>query len=149
LAADTKIEPQYEDENAVYSIDPNRLTKWETHIRSAVEAFRFVAAPYTIPVEPAVYKLLSAYRNIHVDQVRGDLHDVRNFVHRWREQAWRIAINLHLGLHGVDCIKHQLSADTFKNAIVITLFFSQELLKILQRQRAAGPRRSWRKFWNF
>jgi hypothetical protein len=137
LAVDSRMQVQFEDEETVYSIDPALLTKWAEHIQAMVDSFRFVQTPYTIPVEPAVYKLSSMFHNANVWLIRGELSDIQSFVIRWREQAWRVAINLHVGLHGVDCFKpsRPITAKTFADATQIVGFFAKEQQRILQRSR--------------
>jgi len=135
LAVDTKMMVQYEDKNTVYSIDPNLLANWSAHIRAQVSAFRFVKTPYTVQAEPAVYPASSEFYNSVVDLIRGELSDVQSFAIRWREQAWRIAVNLHSGIYGVGCFKHPLTPHTFADAILIAGFFAREQLRILRRFR--------------
>lgn len=56
---------------------------------------------YTITATPEARLRLESYFNEIVDRRKaGELADVSQYASRWCEQAARIAITLHAGLHG-------------------------------------------------
>ena len=69
-----------------------------------------------------------------------DLRDVTTYAARWNEQAWRIAVCLHAGLHGEDAGGRMLAADTAASAIALADWFAGEQLRILARGRHAARR---------
>jgi hypothetical protein len=108
-----------------------------------VKMFRFAEEPYWIDVEPEVRKLSRDYFNRCAAKARGTLCDVDSFALRWRERAWEIAINLHMGIYGVQWADHpaRLSAATFSNALLITDFFAERQLEVLQRPRVEAQQK--------
>ena len=123
------------DESTLPEVDPVIMQGWNQHIRTLVKNFRFAQEPYRINVEEAVRTLSRKFHNDIVDQIRGGLWDVDAFALRWVERAWEIALNLHVGLHGVDCYQHLLSKETFANAILISNYFADRQLEVLNAMR--------------
>jgi hypothetical protein len=136
LAADSKMEAQYEDENTMPEPNPDIMQAWNSRIRSLVKTFRFAEESSWIPVEAEVRGLSRDFHNEIVDRVRGELADVSAFAMRWVERAWEVSLNLHSGIHEGECYRHPLSAETFSNAILIVRFFMAEQLDVLQMSRA-------------
>jgi len=62
------------------------------------------------------------------------------FVCRWTEQAWRVALVLHVALHGTKAIEERLSLETARNAICIVDWFSQHQLALLTGGRNTTQR---------
>jgi hypothetical protein len=54
---------------------------------------------------------------------------------RWVERTWEIALNLHVGLHGVDCYRQLVSKQTFSNAVKISNYFADRQLEVLNAMR--------------
>jgi hypothetical protein len=77
------------------------MEQWNQHICALVQNFRFAKEPYWIDVEEGVRALSRKFHNEIVDQIRSGLWDVDIFALRWVERAWEIALNLHVGVHGV------------------------------------------------
>jgi len=65
----------------------------------------------------------------------GELSDVRSYVKRWAEQAGKVALCLHAGLHGADAANHPPDEDTMRNAIGIVEWFSRQQLESLDQTR--------------
>jgi hypothetical protein len=84
--------------------------------------------------------MMKEHHNQIVEQRLADLRDVTTFAARWNEQAWRIAVCLHAGLHGEDAGGRMLAADTAASAIVLADWFAAEQLRILARGRHAARR---------
>jgi hypothetical protein len=93
LAADSRLEVQYEQDSENPMPNEEIMAGWNAYIRSLVKTFRYAAEPYEIPVGPEVRKLSREYYNENVDLIRGSLPDVSSFAARWTEHAWGIAQN--------------------------------------------------------
>jgi hypothetical protein len=78
-----------------------------------------------------------------VKRRRSDLRDVTIYAARWDEQAWRIAVCLHAGLHGAHAHEHTLDLDTAKRAIELADWFASQQLEILSASRDKARREKW------
>jgi len=125
----------YEDETTLPEVDPAVMEGWKQHIRALVKNFRLAEEPYWINVEEGVRALSRKFHNDIVDQIRGGLWDLDAFALRWVERTWEIALNLHIGLHGAECYRHVLSNDTFAKAILISRYFANRQLEVLNAMR--------------
>jgi hypothetical protein len=135
LSADTKMMVHYESEENLAPPGKAIMEAWDSYIREVVEMFRFAEESYSVVAAKEVHQLSRQYYNQIVDQVRGDLADVKTFAMRWCERAWEIALNLHIATYGVDGCANQLSKETFENAIRISRFFGEQQLEVLRRPR--------------
>lgn len=135
LAADSRIKILYEDETTLPEVDPVVMQGWNDHIRALVKTFRFAEKPYRTEVEEGVRALSRKFHNDIVDQIRSGLSDVDSFALRWVERAWEIALNLHVGLYGIECHRHPLSKETFDHAILISRYFADRQLEVLNAMR--------------
>ena len=86
---------------------------------------------------------MNAHYNAIVKRRRGDLRDVTIYAARWNEQAWRIAVCLHAGLHGAHAHEHKLELDTVKRAIELADWFAAQQLEILSASREKARRELW------
>lgn len=59
------------------------------------------------------------------------------------EQAWRIAVCLHAGLHGAHAHEQRLELDTAKLAIELADWFAAQQLEILSVSREKARRETW------
>jgi hypothetical protein len=137
LAADSKMQILDETEESEPDPDSDIMTQWNDHIQGLVKMFRFAEEPSFLAVEPEIRKLSRDYFNKCAAKARRTLSDVSSFAIRWCERAWEIAINLHMGIHGVKWADNpvKLSVATFKNAMLISDFFADRQLEVLQRPR--------------
>jgi hypothetical protein len=135
LSADSRMKILYEDETTLPEVNPSVMEGWNQHIRALVKNFRLAEEPYWINVEEGVRALSRKFHNDIVDQIRGGLWDLDAFALRWVERAWEIALNLHIGLHSAECYRHVLSNDTFANAILISRYFANRQLEVLNAMR--------------
>jgi hypothetical protein len=60
---------------------------------------------------------------------------IDNFVARWTELTWRVALVIHAIRYGIECDKYALSSETYAGAVAITKIFFLEQLKVLQALR--------------
>ncbi len=112
-------------------------------IRTLIETYRLADEPFTIEATSEALEALNAHYNGIVKRRRSDLRDVNIYVARWNEQAWRIAVCLHAGLHGAHAHEHMLELDTAKRAIQLADWFAAQQLEILSGSRDKARRETW------
>jgi len=96
---------------------------------------------HTIQATPEARRRLETFFNEIVDRRKaGELADVSQYASRWCEQAARLAITLHAGLHGATAHQHPLEVETAENAVKLAKWFADQQLNLLAkgRQAAAG-----------
>jgi hypothetical protein len=103
-----------------------------------IQTFRMAGEPFTIEPAHEARQMMKEHHNRIVARRLGELRDVTTYAARWNEQAWRIAVCLHAGLHGEDAGGRMLSADTAASAIALADWFAGEQLRILARGRHAA-----------
>ncbi len=111
---------------------------YRTLICVLLETYRMGGEAYTIEPTPAALELLNAHHNMIVDRRLNELHDVTSYAARWTEQAWRLSVVLHAGLHLGCAHERLLGASTAQAAIVLANWFAAQQLAIL----AAGRKRA-------
>jgi hypothetical protein len=116
------------------------VNAWALLVGKLIKTFRFASEPVTIEPAPEVLQLMDAHCNRIVERMKTDLQDVDSYAARWNEQAWRIAVCVHAGLHGKDAGGRKLTAETAASAIAIADWFAGEQLRILARGRHAARR---------
>jgi hypothetical protein len=84
---------------------------------------------------------MNAHHNEIVKRRRTDLRDVTIYAARWNEQAWRIAVCLHAGLHGAHAHEHKLELDAANRAIELADWFAAQQLEILFASREKERRK--------
>lgn len=113
---------------------------WEMRVSELIHAFRMASEPFTIEPTPEARQMMKEHHNQIVERRNGELRDVTTYAARWNEQAWRIAVCLHAGLHGEDAGGRMLEADTAASAIALADWFAGEQLHILARGRHVARR---------
>ena len=113
---------------------------WAMLMGKLIQTFRMAGEPVTIKPTPEARQMMDAHHNLIVERRLADLRDVTTFAARWNEQAWRMAVCLHAGLHGADAGERMLAADTAGSAIALADWFAGEQLRILARGRHAARR---------
>jgi hypothetical protein len=113
---------------------------WATLVDKLIQTFRMADKPFTIEPTSEARQMMNDHYNRIVTRRLTDLRDVTPYPARWNEQAWRIAVCLHAGLHGEDAGGRMLAADTAASAIALADWFADEQLRILARGRHAARR---------
>jgi len=113
---------------------------WAAQVKTLVLAFRMASEPFTIEPTPEARQMMNDHHNRIVERRLGELRDVTTYAARWNEQAWRIAVCIHAGLHGETAGGLMLTADTAASAIALADWFAGEQLRILARGRHAARR---------
>ena len=121
-------------------IPADTVNAWAALVGSLIETFRMAGEPFTIEPAPDARRMMDAHHNAIVERRLAELRDVTTYAARWNEQAWRIAVCLHAGLHGEDAGGRMLSADTAASAIALADWFAGEQLRILEGGRHAARR---------
>ena len=94
---------------------------------------------YTITATPEARQRLEDYFNEIVDRRKaGELADVSQYASRWCEQAARLAITLHTGLHGATAQQYPLDLETAENAVKLAKWFADQQLDLLTKGRRAA-----------
>jgi len=94
---------------------------------------------FTIKPTPEARQRLEAFFNEIVDRRKaGELADVGQYASRWCEQAARIALVLHAGLHGAAAHQHPLVLETADNAVKLAQWFAAQQLNLLAKGRRAA-----------
>lgn len=121
-------------------IPADTVNAWAALVVSLIETFRMASESFTIEPTPEALRILDAHHNEIVERRNWELRDVTSFAARWNEQAWRIAVVLHAGLHGEHAGMQAMSTETAASAIAIADWFADEQLRILTRGRYAAHR---------
>ena len=116
------------------------VNAWAALVGSLIDTFRMAGEPVTIEPTPEARQMMHAHHNQIVERRLAELRDVTTYAARWNEQAWRIAVCLHAGLHGEHAGEWTLAADTAASAIALADWFAGEQLRILARGRHAARR---------
>ena len=126
--------------DGVEGIPPAIAEAWGKLVRQFLNTFRLAPEPFTIEPTPEARQMMKEHHNQIVARRLDDLRDVTTYAARWNEQAWRIAVCLHAGLHGEHAGERMLAADTAASAIALADWFAGEQLRILARGRHAARR---------
>lgn len=91
---------------------------------------------HRIEATPAARDRLVAYFNEVVARRKaGDLSDVSQYASRWCEQAARLVVALHAGLHGAEAHRHPLALETAASAVHLAEWFAKQQLNLLAKGR--------------
>ena len=121
-------------------IPADTVEAWAALVKALIQTFRMAGEPFTIEPTPEARQMMNEHHNRIVERRLGELRDVTTYAARWNEQAWRIAVCLHAGLHGESAGERMLAADTAASAIALADWFASEQLRILARGRNAARR---------
>ncbi len=110
---------------------------WEELVKMLLETYRRREDCEALIVEPSpeAEERLRNYQNSCVDLQLSTYSDIPTIAGKWGENAWRIALNLHMAEHGVNAIETDLNYDTAERAIQIMNWFSKEALRLVAPAR--------------
>lgn len=112
---------------------------WRRLVGELLSSFRLAREPWIIEPSEEATAVLKDHFNLIVSRWHsGELRDVASFALRWTEQAWRISVCLHAGIHGEQCVKLPVDASTARNAISLADWFVEEQLRMLAGRRLAS-----------
>jgi hypothetical protein len=112
-------------------------------VRGLIDTYRLADEPFTVEPTTEALDALNAHHNEIVKRRRTELRDVTIYAARWNEQAWRVAVVLHAGLHGAHAHEHKLKILTARQAIEIADWYAAQQLEILSASREKTRRRIW------
>lgn len=137
FAMDCKLKMQPELPEGHDPINEELTAKWNKEIKALYHKFRCAKEPYTVQVAREARIRARRHYNAIAFMVRHHrLSDIDNFVARWTEITWRVALVIHAICYGTECDKVVLSGETYDGAVAITKIFFLEQLKVLQALRA-------------
>src|SRR5439155_24250305 len=142
LACHTRCEAQ-EIVKGTPEIPANLENNYADLIRGLIETYRLADKPFTIEPTSEAMEAMIAHHNAIVRRRRADLRDVTIYAARWNEQAWRIAVGLHAGQHGVQAHEYRLEIHTANRAIELADWFASQQLEILSASRENARREIW------
>ncbi len=112
-------------------------SEWEKLVKTLLTSFRCKEDGELQIVEPSpeAEKLLRDYQNSCVDLQISTYSDIPTIAGKWGENAWRIALNLHMAEYGLNAIEAPLSREIAEKAIRIMKWFSKEALRLVAPAR--------------
>ena len=109
---------------------------WRKLVTEVLCRFRMLNTTQFIKCDEEAVSVLDDYREtVRLRQI-GPMRDISSFAARWNEQAWRLALVLHVGTHGAMARNFSLSSATAKAAVRIQEWFVQQQIAILEQGKA-------------
>jgi len=139
LVCHTRAQPRPIVDGA-QGIPASTANAWALLVGTLLQRFRLASEPSIIHPSPEALAAMNAHYNAIVARRLTDLTDVSSYAARWNEQAWRIGVCLHAGLHGDAADKHRLELGTAQDAVTLAEWFTQEQLAILAGGREQAKR---------
>ena len=118
---------------------PEMVEAWDAAIRELLLTFRAshnTTARIIIPEPKALAVYIGHFNAIVRRCNHGELRDVKSFASRWTEQAWRIGLCLHAGLHGKASPNSPLAEEVAICACELANWFVEQQLAILAKSRS-------------
>ncbi|MGO9585165.1 MAG: DUF3987 domain-containing protein [Limisphaerales bacterium] len=122
-------------------ISESILADWSSLVSDLLGSYHQPATQHVLQPTPEARQRLVDYHNAIVERRHAELRDVTGFAARWAEQAWRLAVVLHAGLHGTEAHTHPLDSATAENAVRLADWFADEQLDILAKGRHEAARK--------
>jgi hypothetical protein len=113
-------------------------TQWSQTIADLLAKFHAADKPHRITPMPEALVALNDYHNRIVERRDTDLADMGAFAARYAENAWRLSVVLHAGLHGQDAHNQPLHPETASNAVRVVEWFVASQRDILAKGRHAA-----------
>lgn len=135
LCCHTQATPQRIVEGEAQAVSDGIRGQWAKLIAGLLATCHATSKPHHVQPSPQAKSLLDDFFNTVVERRANELADVGQFASRYGEQAWRLALALHAGLHGADSINHALDAETAQHAIAVVQWFVDQQLNVLARGR--------------
>ncbi len=112
------------------------LARWSALATDLLATYRQPGVRHVLQPTPEARQRLVDYHNAIVERRSTELRDVTGFAARWAEQAWRLTVVLHAGLHGAEAHNnHPLDSTTAECAIRLAEWFAASQLDILSKGR--------------
>ncbi|WP_395733472.1 DUF3987 domain-containing protein [Prosthecobacter sp.] len=132
----SNAEPLFEPET-LCSINPGTLDRWSQLVCQVAESFHETSTPFRIEPSPEVRRRFREYHNSIIKERRSDgsLFDVSSFAARWNENAWRLALIIHVGQFGAKAHQFPLTILNAERGIYLMKWFATQQLKIISAER--------------
>ena len=143
LLVETGARMQHMDPDNVATIPEAVTQTWARLVRAILERYR-QADHEREAVQPSqdARRVIAGLFNRGVNEVHsGLMRDLESFVARWAEQAWRIALILHVAEHPADAEAHPLTAETASAAVKTVEWFCLQQTRLLARGREEKRRK--------
>ena len=138
LVCPTLAAPQKIVEGQTHAVSDSVRSQWVGLILGLLATYHTAEKAFRIEPSPEAKRLLDDFFNSVVDRRTDELSDVGQFASRYGEQAWRVALTLHAGLHGQDAHNQSLHSETATNAVRVVEWFAASQLDILAKGRRAA-----------
>jgi len=122
-------------------ISESILADWSNLVGDLLSSYHQPGTQHVLQPTPEARQRLVDYHNATVERRHAELRDVTGFAARWAEQAWRLAVVLHAGLHGAEAHTHPLDSTTAENAVCLADWFANEQMDILDKGRQEAARK--------
>lgn len=112
-------------------------SEWESLIRRLIANLRRRDEPEPLLVQPSrdAEALLREYQNGCVTRQETELSDVSTIAGKWGENAWRVALVLHVADHPENPAAVALSRETAERARLLVEWFAEESLRLVAPAR--------------
>jgi hypothetical protein len=117
---------------------------WGALIAELVDTYRQNGSePQTVSASKEAIAILADYEreNVRRRSNNGDLRDLKSFVARWAENAWRMAVVLHAAKHGRRAQAEIIDGVTAENSVKIMRWFCDSQLASLASGRTESLRK--------
>ncbi len=121
-------------------LDKVAMAEWSSLIAANLKSHRErrrKEGPALVKVAPEVFELMRLFENCsrRMRNFKGPWPALIPMLSRWADTAWRIALNLHVALHGEDAISRPVSGETARDAITLSQWLARQTLALhLDRQ---------------
>lgn len=86
---------------------------------------------WTVDASPEAREVLRDYHNRCADRWNADCGPMQSCIARWNEQAWKITLVLHAGIHGANSHHLKVDAETAQRAVALQQWFACEQMRII------------------
>jgi hypothetical protein len=112
--------------------------QWNAQIAELLNSYHSADKPELVKPTDEALAALNDFHDRIVERRSTDLADMGPYAARYGENAWRIALVIHVGLHGSKAHLHPLVLETAENAIGIMQWFIAQQHSILAKTRRAA-----------
>jgi len=107
--------------------------EWGEHIHNILNKHRVAERDGPLTVLPAndTFAYLVEYQDKCVEQMNGELSDISTIAGKWGENAWRVALCLHVSMYPDDPTGQLLELETAERAVKIVEWFAEQSLQLM------------------
>jgi hypothetical protein len=86
---------------------------------------------WTVDASREAREVMRDHHNRCADRWNADGGPMRSCVARWTEQAWKITLVLHAGIHGANSHRLTVEADTAERAVALQQWFACQQMQVI------------------